>query len=83
VVLRSGNNRCWARSQLVEATSYTLDEFYRVTQQEMSGYSAHGNFVHLYINGIYEGVYNLVERYVLLLCSSGEAFAHQCLTAQT
>lgn len=62
VILRSGNNRSWARSQLVEATSYTLDEFYRVTQQDMSGYSAHGTFVHLYMNGVYDGVFNLVER---------------------
>lgn len=68
VILRSGNNRSWARaqpSQSPEAMAYTEDEFYRVTQQAMSGYSAHGTFVHLYLNGVYEGVYNLVERYVV------------------
>jgi CotH kinase protein/Lamin Tail Domain/Chitobiase/beta-hexosaminidase C-terminal domain len=63
LILRSGNNRCWARALEVDATSYTHDQFYRDTQIAMSGgYGAHGSFVHLYLNGVYEGLYNAVER---------------------
>lgn len=62
IVLRGGNNRCWARGWNPAKTTYTEDEFYRATQIAMSGAGAHGSFVHLYINGIYWGLYNPVER---------------------
>lgn len=62
IVLRGGNNRSWARKWNPEETTYTEDQWFRDTQIAMSGYGAHGNFVHLYINGIYWGLYNPVER---------------------
>jgi hypothetical protein len=62
LILRSGNNRCWARSFSPNETTYTLDQFIRSTQLAMSGYASHGTYVHLYMNGVYEGLYNLVER---------------------
>ncbi len=62
IVLRGGNNRCWARGWNPTKTTYTEDEFYRSTQIAMSGVGSHGSFVHLYINGIYWGLYNPVER---------------------
>ena len=38
------------------------DEFARRTQLDMGQPSAHGTWTHLYINGLYWGLYNLVER---------------------
>lgn len=43
-------------------TTYTRDEFARDTQIAMSGFGSHGIFVHLYLNGLYWGLYNMVER---------------------
>ncbi|MEX1018057.1 MAG: CotH kinase family protein, partial [Litorilinea sp.] len=42
--------------------TYTRDEWARRSQLAMSGIGSHGRFVHLYINGAYWGLYNLVER---------------------
>jgi hypothetical protein len=41
---------------------YARDEFARRTQLAMGWPSAHGRYVHVYINGIYWGVYNAAER---------------------
>jgi hypothetical protein len=38
------------------------DEWGRASQIAMSGVGSHGTFVHLYLNGIYWGLYSLVER---------------------
>lgn len=62
VVLRAGNNRSWARSFNPDRTTYTTDQWIRDTQLAMSGVGARGNFVHLYLNGIYFGLYNPTER---------------------
>jgi hypothetical protein len=42
--------------------TYVQDEWLRTSQIEMSGVGSHGIFVHLYLNGLYWGLYNLVER---------------------
>ena len=62
IVLRGGNNRSWARIWNPDKTTYTMDQWFRDTQIAMSGIGSHGTFVHLYINGIYWGLYNPVER---------------------
>ena len=62
LVLRGGNNRSWARGWNPDRTTYTRDQWYRDTQIAVSGFGAHGAFVHLYVNGIYWGLYNPVER---------------------
>ena len=62
IILRGGNNRSWARKWNPDATAYTEDQWFRDSQIAMSGYGTHGTFVHLYINGIYWGLYNPVER---------------------
>lgn len=62
IVLRGGNNRCWARVWNPDKTTYTIDQWFRDTQIAMSGVGSHGTFVHLYINGLYWGLYNPVER---------------------
>ena len=62
LILRGGNNRSWATVYSPNATAHTIDQFYRDSQIAMSGYGSHGTFVHLYFNGVYWGMYNLVER---------------------
>ncbi|MCP4964364.1 MAG: DUF5011 domain-containing protein, partial [bacterium] len=61
-VLRGGNNRAWSRVWNPDDTTFTEDEFWRSTQLALSGDGSRGVFAHLYINGIYWGLYNPVER---------------------
>jgi hypothetical protein len=51
---------------------YIADEFVRRTHLAMGGVSPHGGFVHLYLNGLYWGLYNVTEHY------SGEFAASYC-----
>lgn len=67
LILRGGVNRSWAGQFAstktgFEHTTYTRDEWLRQSQRVMSGYGVHGTFVHLYLNGLYWGLYNIVER---------------------
>jgi hypothetical protein len=70
LVLRGGVNRSFAGDFMDEAahldlrekTTYLRDEWVRASQIAMSGAGSHGRFAHLYINGLYWGLYNLVER---------------------
>ena len=41
---------------------YIRDEFLRRSQLETGNLSSHGRYMHLYINGVYWGMYNPVER---------------------
>ncbi|MBE7553474.1 MAG: lamin tail domain-containing protein [Anaerolineales bacterium] len=45
-----------------EPTSYTRDTWLHDTQIAMSGIGSNSTFVHLYLNGLYWGVYRLAER---------------------
>jgi hypothetical protein len=66
LVLRGGANRSYAGypDASVDHTqaTYIRDEWMRASQIAMSGVGSHGIFVHLYLNGLYWGLYNLVER---------------------
>lgn len=66
LVLRAGVNRSFAgypnRPEEIRLTTYTRDEWLRQSQLAMSGSAARGRFAHLYVNGLYWGLYNLVER---------------------
>ena len=70
LVLKAGTNRSYAGYSQYSlddpdwyaATTYTRDEWARQSQIVMSGIGAHGTFVHLYLNGLYWGLYNLIER---------------------
>jgi hypothetical protein len=66
LILRSGVNRSYAGfpkwPEDLKLTTYTRDEWLRASQLAMSGYGARGLFVHLYLNGLYWGLYNVVER---------------------
>ena len=62
IVLRAGANDgySWDAAYLTE--QYTRDEFGRRLQKAAGHASPLGTFVHLYINGIYWGLYNPIER---------------------
>jgi len=62
IVLRAGANDGYSWSSARYTEQYTRDEFGRELQRATGNASAHGIFVHLYINGIYWGLYNPVER---------------------
>ena len=44
------------------ASQYVRDEYIRRLQVDLGGRAGIGNFVHLYVNGLYWGLYNPVER---------------------
>ncbi len=64
LVLRAGYNDSWlnpdARSR--QRASYVRDEWMRESMAAMGYPSARGIFVHLYLDGLYWGVYNVCER---------------------
>ncbi len=62
LVLRGGTQRCWARRWFPDQTAYTRDQWYRDSQLAMSGYGVRGTFGHVFVNGVYIGLYNLTER---------------------
>ena len=67
LILRGGVNRSYAGKTAGltvdhRLTTYTRDEWLRASQIALSGTGSHGIFVHLYLNGLYWGLYNLVER---------------------
>jgi hypothetical protein len=64
VVLRSGFNNSWHRGSAGEENQaqFIRDQFVHDSQLAMGDASSHGTFVHLYLNGLYWGIYNVVER---------------------
>jgi hypothetical protein len=69
LILRAGANDAWNNWGNVN-TQYIVDEFMRRTQLAVGQPSAHGTFVHLYLNGLYWGLYNLTERPNASFCST-------------
>ena len=64
LILRAGNNNSWLhwRAEERRGADYLRDEWMRHTMLAMGYPSARGSFVHLYLNGLYWGLYNLCER---------------------
>ena len=64
LILRGGNNHSWLHWSAAERRSadYARDPWMRETFAAMGQRSARGRFVHLYLNGLYWGLYNLAER---------------------
>ena len=60
IVLRSNFNDAWVWGGA--PTQFVRDEFAARLQNAMGDPARHGTFVHLYINGLYWGLYNPVER---------------------
>ncbi len=69
LVLRAGVDRSFAGHPSMPGaevdhreTTYARDEWTRASQIAMSDAGSHGRFVHLFLNGLYWGIYNVVER---------------------
>ena len=62
VVLRAGANDGYAWDAAYLTEQYTRDEFGRQLQAATGSAAVHGTFVHLYVNGLYWGLYNPCER---------------------
>ncbi|MCX6928044.1 MAG: CotH kinase family protein [Verrucomicrobia bacterium] len=64
LILRGGNNNSWLHWNAEERRrgDYLRDEWMRRTLLAMGYPSARGRFVHVYLNGLYWGLYNLCER---------------------
>ncbi|MEE8452232.1 MAG: CotH kinase family protein [Thermoguttaceae bacterium] len=60
IILRSNFNDAWVWGGA--ATQFIRDEFAGRLNQAMGDPARHGTFVHLYVNGLYWGLYNPVER---------------------
>jgi hypothetical protein len=69
IVLRAGANDAW-NSWGSASAQYIVDEFMRRTQLALGQPSAHGTFVHLYLNGLYWGLYNATERPDASFCAT-------------
>lgn len=64
LILRNGGNRSyhyWDRDQRRDA-DYVNDQWARDAFLDMGWLAPHGSYVHLYLNGVYWGLYNLTER---------------------
>ena len=68
LVLRACFTDSWALNSWSSAryrpndAQYIRDVWMKDSMKEMGHSSGHGNFVHLYLNGVYFGVHNLAER---------------------
>ncbi len=64
LILRGGCNNTWLHWSGEERLrgDYLRDEWMRHTSAEMGLHAARGFFVHLYLNGLYWGLYDLTER---------------------
>jgi hypothetical protein len=74
LVLRPNVNDSWASTEWPQQrvngeqrwerqnASYIRDQWVRDSQRAMGQPSAHGIFTHVYLNGLYWGIYNLTER---------------------
>jgi len=62
ITLRAGANDGYVWSSAKYTEQYTRDQFGRDLQRATGNVASNGDFVHLYINGIYWGLYNPAER---------------------
>lgn len=60
LLLRGGANDTFA-GDLGDRATYVRDHWVRASQREMSAIGGRGRFVHLYLEGLYWGLYELVE----------------------
>ncbi|HUF60955.1 MAG TPA: CotH kinase family protein [Verrucomicrobiales bacterium] len=62
LTLRAGANDGYSWDAARDTEQFTRDEFGRRLQLDMGHPAPRGTFVHLYLNGLYWGLYNLCER---------------------
>src|SRR4030095_5671020 len=69
-VLRANSNDGWQWDAAGAKPLYILSSFARETALAMGVVSSHEKFVHVYIDGVYWGVYDLVERPDAAFCAT-------------
>jgi hypothetical protein len=62
LVFRAGANDGYSWGDAGATVQFIRDEFGRRLQLAMGEAAPHGRFVHLYLNGLYWGLYNVAER---------------------
>lgn len=63
LILRAQGNASWGDFRTtIQYTQYIHDSWARDTMRDMGDLTTHATYVHLYINGLYWGLYNPVER---------------------
>ncbi len=62
LVLRAGFNDSWYSNIGPREAQYTRDEFNLQIQRAMGHETINSQFMHIYLNGIYWGLYNVMER---------------------
>jgi hypothetical protein len=64
LILRAGCNNTWLHWHPTERVhgDFIRDQWMRETQADLGQPAVRGRFVHLYLNGLYWGIYNLTER---------------------
>jgi hypothetical protein len=62
IVLRAQGSRGWQDFRDPEQAQYIRDAFARDTARDMGKVDGHATYVHLYLNGLYWGLYMPVER---------------------
>ncbi len=64
LIFRAGYNFSWLTGEdhQREGAQYTYDSFAKRTQLAMGHLATHDRFVHLFINGLYWGLYDITER---------------------
>ena len=64
LILRAEYNNAWTHTDSTQRPRgiYVRDQWVRDTQIAMSGSGSHGTHVHLFLNGLYWGLYNVAER---------------------
>ncbi len=58
--LRASHNKGWGFGAL--RGDYIRDQWVRDSQIDMGQVASHGSFAHVYVNGLYWGLYNVVEQ---------------------
>ena len=64
ITLRAGYNNSWIHSDGGQRNraQYIRDQWVRDVLLDMGQVSSHGTYIHLYVNGLYWGIHNAVER---------------------
>lgn len=60
--VRAGNHVLGVQRWHPDHGTYMRDQYMRILQREMGGYAPNGRYVHLYLDGLYWGIYNIAER---------------------
>ena len=63
LILRGGNGDSWVNPGVVQRAQYIRDQWQRDLQFAMGHLSTHQLYSHLYINGLYWGLYHVFERH--------------------